>query len=76
MGCYNQIYHNMLILGTSCLFIFANRDDYFGMLIMQSKIFQFNDNDMGCLKRDLKTLLSSLVSTYRHCLSMRMSNEA
>ena len=66
----------MLILGTSFLFTFADSDDFFVTLIMQSKLFQFDNNNMDCLKRKMNKLIRSLVSIYRHCLSMRVTDEA
>ena len=71
----NQIYPHVLILGTSYLFIFAERDDHFRMHIIQSMIFKFDSNGMDCLMMDLNNLLSSLESTYRHCQTMRIHSE-
>ena len=51
---------NVLILGTSCLFTIVDKNDHFRIFITQSKLFQIDNNDLDCLRRNLKMLLSFL----------------
>ena len=66
----------MLILGSLSLFTFDNGDDYLINLPKQSNLFQFENNKMYCLKREMKKLISTLAMTYRHCQYMRMTGDA
>ena len=68
--------HNILILRSSSLFNFSDRDDYFIMLIRQSNLISFENNDIYCMRKEMKNLMSTLALTYRCCLSMRITGEA
>ena len=54
------------------LFTLADINHCFIKLITQSNLFQFSNNDMDHLRKDMKKLINSLASTYRCCLFMRI----
>ena len=68
--------HNIFILGTLCLSNFPDRVDHFRMLVTKNDLFQLNINLMDHLRRNLKTLPSSLAPPQRYYQSMRLVNKA
>ena len=68
--------HNMLILGSSSLFMFTDGDDSFKLLNAKSNIFHFDNNDMHLLRREMKKLISFCALTNKHCVSTKMTSEA
>ena len=66
----------MLIVGSSSLFTFDDRDDYFKLLTTQSNVFCFDNNDVYNLRSKMNKLISSLALTYTYCLPLRMTGKA
>ena len=66
----------MLILGSLSQFTYTDWNDYFLKLIVQSNLFCFDNDNIFCLRREMKKLVNTLVLTYEHCQSIRMTGEA
>ena len=49
--------HDVLIIGTLCPLTITGKDDYFNEILVQNKLFQFYNNEIGCLRRNLKKLI-------------------